>query len=350
MRGLSPPLLTIFLATSALAAMNLGAAAQVSVDLVIRSNAPPPPLPVYAQPPIPAPNSIWNPGYWAWSGDDYYWVPGVWVAAPSPGLLWTPGYWAFSDGAYVYNSGYWGPRVGYYGGIDYGFGYTGQGYEGGRWRDGRFYYNQSVNNVEDGRAVDVYNKTVVVNRTAENHVSFNGGPDGVAARPTPYQLAVARERHIPPTASQMTHVSAARADPALLATHNHGAPPVAAIARPGPMNGANLAPTTPASGKPLPAIAPSAATNPGGDRAARVEAAHQRDEAYAGRLRAAQQRAGEREERLKAAAQRNSDRDARQQAEAQRQAAYQQRLQAAQLRATERAQRHCPPGDTSGCK
>jgi len=35
--------------------------------------------------------------------------------------------------AYVFHVGYWGPVVGFYGGIDYGYGYVGRGYYGGRW-------------------------------------------------------------------------------------------------------------------------------------------------------------------------------------------------------------------------
>src|SRR6516225_11365812 len=43
----------------------------------------PPPLPVYDQPPIPAPGYIWTPGYWAWDdATGYYWVPGTWVLPP----------------------------------------------------------------------------------------------------------------------------------------------------------------------------------------------------------------------------------------------------------------------------
>ena len=99
----------------------------------------PPPLPVYDQPPIPGSGYIWAPGYWAWSTDvGWYWVPGTWVLPPAIGLLWTPAYWAYSDGAYVLYDGYWAPEVGFYGGIDYGFGYTGYGYEGGYWNDGPF--------------------------------------------------------------------------------------------------------------------------------------------------------------------------------------------------------------------
>ena len=46
------------------------------------------------------------------------------VEPPAVGLLWTPGYWGFNNGIYAFNRGYWGPHVGFYGGINYGFGYT----------------------------------------------------------------------------------------------------------------------------------------------------------------------------------------------------------------------------------
>ena len=129
----------------------LAATAQISVAINIR----PPPLPVYVQPPVPGDGYLWTPGYWAWSApdSDYYWVPGTWVLAPTPGYLWTPGYWGYGRGGYRWNVGYWGTRVGFYGGINYGFGYTGSGYYGGRWERGAFHYNQNVNNV---------NKTVLI--------------------------------------------------------------------------------------------------------------------------------------------------------------------------------------------
>ncbi len=68
---------------------------------------------------------LWTPGYWAWSDDiqDYYWVPGTWVLAPQPGYLWTPGYWGGEGAVFLWHAGYWGPQVGFYGGINYGYGY-----------------------------------------------------------------------------------------------------------------------------------------------------------------------------------------------------------------------------------
>jgi hypothetical protein len=160
---------------------SLASASNVSVGVVV--NVAPPPLPVYTQPPCPGPDYLWTPGYWDWDGNDYYWVPGTWVEAPDPGLFWTPGYWAWGNGGYIYNAGYWGPAVGFYGGIDYGFGYDGHGYEGGRWNGGHFYYNTAVNNVNVKIVHDTYvDRNVAANNN--NRASFNGGNGGVNARAT----------------------------------------------------------------------------------------------------------------------------------------------------------------------
>jgi hypothetical protein len=100
----------------------------------------PPPLPVYEQPICPGDGFIWTPGFWAYDSDfdDYYWVPGTWVLAPEIGFLWTPAYWGWGGDRFVFYAGYWGPLVGFYGGVNYGFGYYGVGFEGGRWDNGRF--------------------------------------------------------------------------------------------------------------------------------------------------------------------------------------------------------------------
>jgi hypothetical protein len=191
----------------------------------------PPELPVYEQPSIPGEGYMWTPGYWAYADDDYYWVPGTWVMAPEPGLLWTPAYWGWNGNAFVFYDGYWGPQVGFYGGISYGYGYTGEGYEGGRWQNGQFYYNSSVNNVSTTTIHNVY--TATVTNTTVNRVSYNGGNGGVNASPTPQQEAAAHQKHVPPVAAQTQHAQAARAQPELRASANHGKPPVAATPKTG---------------------------------------------------------------------------------------------------------------------
>ena len=113
---------------SAASAAMLAGAAQAQVSIDIRANLAPPPLPYYEQPVIPAEGYIWVPGFWAWDETqaDYYWVPGTWVEPPQPELLWTPAYWGWDEGRYLFHPGYWGREVGFYGGIDYGYGYGGE--------------------------------------------------------------------------------------------------------------------------------------------------------------------------------------------------------------------------------
>ncbi|MGB7888025.1 MAG: hypothetical protein WBL55_16795, partial [Xanthobacteraceae bacterium] len=198
----------------------------------------PPELPVYEQPPIPAPGYIWAPGYWRFGSEGYFWVPGTWVLPPMVGTLWTPGYWGWREGVYVWNAGYWGLHVGFYGGINYGFGYGGVGYEGGRWNNGVFAYNRTINNFGGVRITNVYSQTVVVHN--EVRVSFNGGSGGISARPTPEEEVAAHEQHVPPTAAQTQHQQAASSNQALLASENHGQPAIAATAKPGEFSGSGV--------------------------------------------------------------------------------------------------------------
>src|SRR6516225_8319259 len=219
-------LLWLALLMMAIPALSL---AQISVGLAVHIG--PPVLPVYPQPECPGPNYMWTPGYWAYGPDGYYWVPGTWVVAPAVGLLWTPGYWGWGGGVYLWHAGYWGPHVGFYGGINYGFGYGGVGFGGGEWRGGSFYYNRSVTNVSVTNVTNVYNKTVIVNNNTTT--SFNGGNGGVQARPTAQEEAFSRERHSAPLAAQNQHEHAAAANRENFAAQNHGRPAVAATARPG---------------------------------------------------------------------------------------------------------------------
>jgi hypothetical protein len=205
--------------------LSTAASAQVGVSVSIA----PPELPVYDQPVCPGDGYIWTPGYWAWDGD-YYWVPGTWVLAPEPGYLWTPGYWGWGGSGFLFYDGYWGPTVGFYGGINYGFGYFGHGYEGGRWQDGHFFYNTAVNHVNGDVIHNVYNTRV--DERQVSHVSFNGGNGGINERATAQEEAAAHDRHIAPVAAQTQHAYAARNNPQQRVSANHGAPPVVATARP----------------------------------------------------------------------------------------------------------------------
>jgi hypothetical protein len=193
----------------------------------------PPVLPVYAQPPCPVDGYLWTPGYWAWGPDGYYWVPGVWVAPPAVGLLWTPGYWGFGGGLYAWHPGYWGRHVGFYGGVNYGWGYTGVGFVGGAWSGGFFRYNTAVVNVNRTVVRNVYvDRTVIRNTTVVNRVSYNG-PGGVRARPTPEQRAYTNEHHFDATSAQFSHERMAGQDRSFRASANHGRPPVGAMDRVG---------------------------------------------------------------------------------------------------------------------
>jgi hypothetical protein len=234
---------------------------QVAVGISVRIG--PPPLPVYAQPICPGPGYLWTPGYWAWDDDDgYYWVPGTWVMAPV-GMFWTPGYWGWGGDYYMWHAGYWGPHVGFYGGINYGYGYTGVGFYGGEWRGERFYYNRSVTNVSVTNVTNVYNRTVVVNN--DNHVAYNGGRGGVNMRPTRQQESFARQAHTAPLPMQREHERAAMQNRQNFARENHGRPAIAATARPADFSRRAVVPARAAGGEwHAPAISPrQARVNPG---------------------------------------------------------------------------------------
>jgi WXXGXW repeat (2 copies) len=217
----------LFLLVAVMVAVPATSFGAVAVSITIA----PPVLPVYSQPICPGAGYIWTPGYWAYGPYGYYWVPGTWVMAPFIGALWTPGYWGWGAGVYLWHAGYWGPHVGFYGGINYGFGYLGVGYAGGYWNHGSFFYNSAVNNVNRTVVRNVYSKTVV-NNASGNRVSYNGGRGGTTARPTSAEAAAARDRHAGPTSAQTQLRRSASASRAQRASVNNGRPATLATARP----------------------------------------------------------------------------------------------------------------------
>ncbi|HTV08798.1 MAG TPA: YXWGXW repeat-containing protein [Candidatus Aquilonibacter sp.] len=175
-------------------ARNLIAAAALAGTAVVLAPAPqahaavflsvavaPPVIPVYAQPLCPGDGYIWTPGYWAWGPDGYYWVDGAWVLAPYDGALWTPGWWGFDAGFYYWHPGYWGRTVGYYGGINYGYGYFGTGFYGGYWNGGHFFYNRAYGHFGPGFHGNFYNRTYAGFSGRPGGASFNAHPPAAFA-------------------------------------------------------------------------------------------------------------------------------------------------------------------------
>jgi hypothetical protein len=233
-------------------------------EVAVQINEAPPPLPVYEQPACPVEGYLWTPGYWAYAPAGYFWVPGTWIAPPRVGVLWTPGYWGFVGGAYAWHAGYWGPHIGFYGGVNYGYGYVGTGFAGGRWVGNSFAYNSNVTNVNVTVVHNTYNETVV-NNVSVTRVSFNGGAGGVVAAPTAQEKMAAQEPHLAPTPLQQQHVQEAGKNPALFAKSNGGHPAIAATTHPatftGPgVVGAKFAARPPAN--PKPPVANAAAPKP----------------------------------------------------------------------------------------
>ena len=204
-------------------------------QILVSVNFAPLALPVYEQPICPQPNLMWTPGYWDYADGDYYWVPGAWVPAPYEGALWTPYYWDWYGGRYRLHRGYWGRNVGYYGGVDYGYGYEGIGFSGGEWRGNEFAYNTSVMRVNQSVIHTTYNDPASVQRdtiASHNRVSYSGGPGGIQHAATPAEQVADRGQHTAPTSVQTHYEQTAKADKSSYAKTNGGHPQNVVTAKP----------------------------------------------------------------------------------------------------------------------
>jgi hypothetical protein len=196
------------------------------------------------QPAIPAQGYLWVPGFWARrkSVPDYFWVPGTWVQPPRLGLLWTPPYWSRVDGGYAFHSGYWAEEVGFYGGIDYGYGYGGDGYQGGRWENGTLSYNRAANNANNIASLDtanVHDQALTPDNKAVR-ISFNGGRRGVAAQPTKHQETLGGAKNVGATVEQQKHLELSAMDRLMYSKLNNGEPGVAATPDAGVSDGVGI--------------------------------------------------------------------------------------------------------------
>jgi hypothetical protein len=130
--------------------------------------------------------------------------------------------------------------VGFYGGVNYGFGYGGSGFDGGRWQGGHFAYNTAVMHVNTSVIHNTYSQRVSY---GSNRTSFNGGPGGVSARPSEGEAAMARQHGQSasvPAAQQ--RATAGGQVPARQATENRGRPTNTAAARPAEANNRSAEP------------------------------------------------------------------------------------------------------------
>jgi hypothetical protein len=182
---------------------------------VVKSDTIPPPLPEEDQPTLVQDGYLWTPGYWFWRDLGYVWIPGAWARPPHVGFLWTPAYWASAGTAYVFHPGHWGPTVGFYGGMNYGFGYFGSGYDGGHWVGDSFAYNSAVNHVDPAVAHHTYSAPVP-------HQGLRGSPVDVSTTRvgggtqavSPHQAAAQAVAKPPPgTPAKSNHIIPSHAAP-----------------------------------------------------------------------------------------------------------------------------------------
>jgi hypothetical protein len=178
----------------------------------VSTDATPPPLPAEDQPTLPVDGYLWTPGYWYWRDRGYFWIPGAWVRPPQVGVLWTPAYWGTAGNVFVFHAGHWGPTVGFYGGVNYGYGYFGSGYTGGHWIGNSLVYNSAINHLNPAIAHHTYTESPP-NQGSRGVVSYTAWPAAGAGGP-----------------------------PGGAATH--GGPPVGAATHTMPRGGNNTVPTT----------------------------------------------------------------------------------------------------------
>ena len=189
--------------------------------------------------------------------------------------------------------GYWGPHVGYYGGVNYGFGYMGIGFVGGAWRGHEFAYNTAVVRVNETVIHNTYVDRNIVERNTvvrDSRVAYSGGPGGINHQPTGEERGYMHESHMAPTGAQQAHVQAARVDHSSYFNANHGQPqhaafarPVTSASRPGGFNGnggwtwrlPRAAAVCSAGAEPVPSVRTSAERIPAGRAAEWPHAAHE---------------------------------------------------------------------------
>jgi hypothetical protein len=178
---------------------------------------------------------------------------------------------------FIFHDGYWGPHVGYYGGVNYGFGYGGIGFAGGEWRGHVFAYNTAVMHVDRRYVHETFEDRARVERSIvarDNRVAYSGGPGGIHHEPGPEERMAERDQHVTATRFQQQHMQTAMSDRTSYAKNNGGRPSHVAAERPlqsethaAPMshgaqnNGAAMHGAANGEARPQPGRTPTAATH-----------------------------------------------------------------------------------------
>lgn len=95
------------LAALAVASWCLAAAVPASAQTIVVAPTAPPPPQVETIPAPPASIDVWTPGHWSWSGTNWAWVQGQYMARPAPQATWVPGHWEGQSTGYVWVAGHW---------------------------------------------------------------------------------------------------------------------------------------------------------------------------------------------------------------------------------------------------
>ena len=87
--------------------LSLSAGAAMAQSTVIIAPQAPPPMRTEIVPAAPATDVVWQPGRWSWSGTQYVWVAGQYVARPRPQVAWIPGHWDQTPAGWAWVNGSW---------------------------------------------------------------------------------------------------------------------------------------------------------------------------------------------------------------------------------------------------
>jgi hypothetical protein len=95
------------LGVGALIALIAGSTAYAGAHVFLQIGPPAPVAVVAPVPPLAPYGYVWQPGYYAWGGAAYRWVPGVWARTPFARAAWVSPRWMYERRGWFFARGYW---------------------------------------------------------------------------------------------------------------------------------------------------------------------------------------------------------------------------------------------------